>query len=68
MVVRSNMQGVEYIKELFPNKIVKEFGLTKSITEPKENALHLDCCLQLLGKGKAIIHRESFRNKEDYEY
>ncbi|TEB40630.1 amidinotransferase, partial [Flavobacterium circumlabens] len=30
ITARTNMQGVNYIKALFPNKIVKEFDLVKS--------------------------------------
>lgn len=30
ITARTNMLGVQYIKDLFPNKIVKEFDLVKS--------------------------------------
>src|SRR5690606_32332797 len=43
---RTNMNGVQFLKDMFPNKIVKEFDLIKSMTNPRENALHLDCCFQ----------------------
>ena len=46
ITARTNMQGVNYIKELFPNKIVKVSDLVKSKIEPRDNALHLDCCFQ----------------------
>jgi N-dimethylarginine dimethylaminohydrolase len=62
------MKGVEYIRSLFPNKIVKEFDLRKSMDDPRNNALHLDCCFQPVGKNKAIIHKEGFRNLDDYKY
>ncbi|WP_405205411.1 dimethylarginine dimethylaminohydrolase family protein [Aquimarina sp. LLG6339-5] len=68
IVARTNMKGVAYIKSLFPNKIVKEFDLQKSMEDPRDNALHLDCCFQPVGKNKAIIHKEGFRNVEDYKY
>ncbi len=68
IVARTNMKGVAYIKSLFPNKTVKEFDLNKSMKDPKDNALHLDCCFQPVGKDKAIIHKEGFRNPLDYEY
>ncbi len=68
IVARTNMKGVEFIKNLFPNKIIKEFDLNKSMIEPSENALHLDCCFQPVGNNKAIIHKEAFRNIQDYEY
>jgi len=68
ITARTNMKGVNFIKELFPNKIVKEFDLVKSNTIANENALHLDCCFQPVGKDKAIIHKEGFRDQKDYKY
>ncbi|MFA5296997.1 MAG: arginine deiminase family protein [Lutibacter sp.] len=68
ITARTNMKGVNFIKNLFPNKIVKEFDLVKSNTNAKENALHLDCCFQPVGKNKAIIHKEGFRDENDYKY
>jgi N-dimethylarginine dimethylaminohydrolase len=68
ITARTNMKGVNFIKELFPNKTVKEFDLVKSNTNAKENALHLDCCFQPVGKNKAIIHKEGFKNEADYLY
>ncbi len=62
ITARTNMKGVNFIKKLFPNKIVKEFDLVKSNTIANENALHLDCCFQPVGTNKAIIHKEGFRN------
>ena len=68
ITARTNMKGVNFIKELFPTKIVKEFDLVKSNTIANENALHLDCCFQPVGKDKAIIHKEGFRDQKDYKY
>ncbi len=68
ITARTNMQGVQYIKELFPNKIVKEFDLVKSSTEARDNALHLDCCFQPIGHDKAIIYKGGFRDEADYQY
>ncbi len=68
ITARTNMKGVNFIKNLFPDKIVKEFDLVKSNTVARENALHLDCCFQPVGKNKAIIHKEGFRNENDYNY
>ena len=30
--------------------------------------LHLDCCLQIVGKKSAIIYPDAFTNQEDYEW
>ena len=68
ITARTNMEGVNYIKELFPNKIVKEFDLVKSRIEPRDNALHLDCCFQPIGKDKGIIYKSGFREESDYMY
>lgn len=68
ITARTNMQGVEFIRNLFPNKIVKEFDLVKSRTEARDNALHLDCCFQPIGNGKAIIYKGGFRDQADYQY
>jgi N-dimethylarginine dimethylaminohydrolase len=68
ITARTNMEGVQYIKELFPHKIVKEFDLVKSKLEPRDNALHLDCCFQPIGKNKGIIYKSGFREEADYMY
>lgn len=68
ITARTNMEGVAYIKSLFPNKIVKEFDLVKSKLEARDNALHLDCCFQPVGKDKGIIYKSGFREEADYVY
>ncbi|WP_434037721.1 dimethylarginine dimethylaminohydrolase family protein [Formosa sp. 4Alg 33] len=68
ITARTNLEGVKFIKELFPNKIVKEFDLVKSKTEARDNALHLDCCFQPVGKDKGIIYKDGFRDESDYLY
>jgi len=68
MIARTNVDAVIAIKELFPHKIVKSFELRKSNTNPRENALHLDCCFQPVGKGKAILHKNGFLVEEEYKW
>lgn len=68
ITARTNIQAVNAIQDLFPNKMVKTFELRKSNTNPRENALHLDCCFNPLGKGKAIIHKNGFLVKSEYEW
>lgn len=68
ITARTNIEGVEFIKDLFPNKIVKEFDLVKSKIEPRDNALHLDCCFQPVGKNKGIIYKSGFREESDYVF
>lgn len=66
ITARTNMQGVQYIKDLFPNKMIKEFDLVKSKIEARDNALHLDCCFQPVGTDKGIIYKRGFREEADY--
>ena len=66
ITARTNVEGVQYIKDLFPNKIVKEFDLIKSKIEARDNALHLDCCFQPVSENKAIIYKRGFREEADY--
>jgi N-dimethylarginine dimethylaminohydrolase len=68
ITARTNIQGVNFIKELFPNKIVKEFDLVKSRIEAHDNALHLDCCFQPVGVNKGVIYKSGFREESDYLY
>ena len=67
ITARTNMAAVDYIRQQFPDKIIKSFQLRKSVSA-KENALHLDCCFQPLGKGKAILHKNGFLVEEDYQW
>lgn len=68
ITARTNMHGVNFLKELFPNKIIKEFDLVKSRIEARDNALHLDCCFQPVGKDKGIIYKRGFREEADYMF
>ena len=66
ITARTNWQGVDFIRQLFPNKIVKDFDLVKSKLEARDNALHLDCCFQPVGNDKGIIYKNGFREEADY--
>ncbi|KAB1155778.1 dimethylarginine dimethylaminohydrolase family protein [Flavobacterium luteum] len=66
ITARTNTEGVNFIKNFFPNKIVKEFDLVKSKIEARDNALHLDCCFQPVGVDKGIIYKRGFREESDY--
>lgn len=68
ITARTNQEAVDFITDLFPHKIVKSFELRKSNTDPKENALHLDCCFQPVGKDKAILHKNGFLVEEEYQF
>jgi len=68
ITARTNQEAIDYITEQFPTKKIKSFQLRKSNTDPKQNALHLDCCFQPLGKGKAILHKNGFLVEEEYQW
>lgn len=68
ITARTNTDAVIALQELFPNKTVKAFELRKSNTDAKENALHLDCCFQPIGKNKAILHKKGFLVEKEYEW
>ena len=68
ITARTNMDAVIALQELFPDKIVKSFELRKSNTDPKENALHLDCCFQPIGSNKAILHKNGFLIEREYQW
>lgn len=68
ITARTNTAAVEYLKAQFPNKKVKTFELRKSNTDPKENALHLDCCFQPIGRDMAILHKNGFLLEEEYQW
>ncbi len=68
ITARTNEAAVAFLREQFPDKMVKAFELRKSNTDAKANALHLDCCFQPLGKGKAILHKNGFLVEEQYQW
>ncbi|MBK0370919.1 dimethylarginine dimethylaminohydrolase family protein [Flavobacterium agrisoli] len=68
ITARTNLEGVAYLKEMFPYKKIKEFDLIKSKIEARDNALHLDCCFQPVGKNKGIIYKNGFREESDYQF
>jgi len=68
ITARTNINAVIALQELFPEKTVKSFELRKDNTNPKENALHLDCCFQPIGKDKAILHKNGFLVEKEYEW
>lgn len=68
ITARTNKAAVEYLTKQFPHKTIKSFELRKSNTVAQDNALHLDCCFQPLGKGKAILHKNGFLVEEEYQW
>ncbi len=67
-VARTNEEGVDFLRRTFPDWEVCAFELKKSDTEPRDNALHLDCCFQPVGNNKAIIYPGGFKHAEDVDF
>jgi len=67
ITARTNEAAVDFISEQFPYKKIKSFELRKS-KHARENALHLDCCFQPIGKGKAILHKNGFLIEDEYQW
>ncbi|MCA1751991.1 MAG: dimethylarginine dimethylaminohydrolase family protein [Cryomorphaceae bacterium] len=68
LVARTNRSGVEFLKSRFPEWEVYAFELVKSDDDPRYNALHLDCCFQPIGRDRAIIFPEGFKNAADVDF
>lgn len=68
IVSRTNRKAVEFLRAEFPNRTVRAFELRKSDEDPRENALHLDCCFQPIGNDMAIIYKGGFKNEADYDF
>ncbi|AGC75631.1 N-dimethylarginine dimethylaminohydrolase [Nonlabens dokdonensis] len=68
IIARTNVEAIDWLKETFPNKKVVSFNLRKDNLDPYNNALHLDCCFQPVGKNKCIIHKNGFLQEEEYQY
>ncbi len=65
-VARTNRLGLDFLAKAFPAKKVMGFELNKSDDNARENALHLDCCFQPVGKNMAILCKGGFKNEEDF--
>ena len=68
ITARTNIHAVKALQDLFPKKKVVAFNLKKDNEDPKENALHLDCCFQPVGKDKAIIYKGGFLDSKEYKW
>jgi len=68
ITARTNAAAIDFLQNTFPRKKVIAFDLKKHNTDPRENALHLDCVFQPVGHGKAIIHKEGFLDEKQYEF
>ena len=66
-VARTNIKGVDFIRKHFPNKKIINYELKKSDEDPRNSALHLDCCFQPVGRNGAIICPEGFKDKKDVD-
>ena len=67
-VARTNKCAVDFLQHSFPYKKVKGFELKKSDDNPRDNALHLDCCFQPVGQHYAIMYKAGFKNQSDIDF
>jgi len=65
---RTNYRAIEFLKNRFPEKKIISFDLIKSDSDPKKNALHLDCCMQPVGCNKLVTCPEAFQKKDQYDW
>ena len=68
IVARTNKAALDFLTLTFPNKIVKGFELNKSDIDPRQNALHLDCCFQPIGKNMSILYKGGFKHSADVDF
>ena len=68
ITARTNQKAIDAMKKHFPDKKIKSFNLRKSNDDPYNNALHLDCCFQPVGKNAAIIHKNGFLEEDEYQW
>ena len=66
-VARTNYRGYEFLNNKFDKLNFHAFELNKSDLIPEDNSLHLDCCFQPIGKNKAIISPNGFKQESDVE-
>ncbi len=63
-VSRTNSESLNFLQHHFPNKEIIGLELLKSDVSVFEGALHLDCCLQPLGKENILICFDILKNEE----
>jgi N-dimethylarginine dimethylaminohydrolase len=68
ITARTNKAAVEYLRQQFPHKKVMPFELRKSNSIARDNALHLDCCFQPVGRDMAILHKNGFLAEAEYQW
>lgn len=65
---RTNAYAIAFLRELFPGKTFVPLELVKDDFNPRKGILHLDCTFMPVGRGKALIYKDGFINKSDYDY
>ncbi len=66
-VSRTNEEGVDFLRSTFKNHEVIPLELMKSDVDPRNNALHLDCCFQPIGTGDVLLYKNGFKNQKDVD-
>lgn len=63
---RTNKYALDFLKELFPHRIVIPIELKKNDFDPYKGILHLDCAFMPVSSNNVILHEKSFKCKKDY--
>ena len=66
ITARTNFNAIVFLKNFFPEKDIVPLKLKKSLLDPENNALHLDCCFQPVGNKYAVICKDGFYNYSEY--
>jgi len=64
---RTNLYAFNFLKEIIPEKTFIPIELKKHDSNPLKCVLHLDCAFMPVGRDKAIIFKDGFSNKKDYQ-
>ena len=64
---RTNLYAFNFLKEICPEKTFIPLEIKKHDTDPYKGILHLDCTFMPVGINKAIIYKEGFTHKKDYQ-
>jgi len=65
---RTNPYGIDFLREIFPNKNFVEIPLKKKDTDPYGGILHLDCTFMPVGNGKAVFYKGCFTDEKTYPF
>jgi N-dimethylarginine dimethylaminohydrolase len=57
---RTSSNAVYFLRDTFPK--MKVFGLELASADAVKDVLHLDCCLNFVGRNAALMYKDGFKN------